>query len=290
MEGTIMHEQLAMNAQEPVIARYYNYDHFSFPWHFHSEYEIIYVKDGHGERFVADSAERFRPGDVFLMGSNVRHFLRSDETYYGGDPHLRVRGVVIQFMRDFMEHAIRDYTGLAHVKSLLEQSERGFYFPPPQNGEIIRRIEALPRRSGLYRITGLLLLLDCMATFSGKRFMSSPHPDINMPEHPGSRIDKILSYLNRHYTENVSLNDVSSRFSMNASAFCRYFRQHTGKSCTGYLQDLRIGYACKLLAGTSYDISRIGMECGYNTTCHFNKIFKRKTSLTPSEYRNKFIR
>jgi AraC-like DNA-binding protein len=286
-----MHEQLtAINGQSPVIARYYDYDHFTYPWHFHSEYEIIYVKEGRGERFVADSVEPFNPGDVILLGSNLHHYMQSSESYYEGNPGLRVKGVVIQFAHDYMSYAINRYADFVHIKSLLNSAKRGFHFPYPQNTDIIRDIEDLPLREGLYRIMNLLLLLDKMATFKDKRFMGSPHFSENTSDFSGNRIEKILSYLNYHYTENVSLNDISSRFSMNASAFCRYFKQKTGKPYIDYIHDLRAGYACKLLVGTSYDISQISIECGYNTICHFNRIFKRKMFLTPSEYRSKFVR
>jgi AraC-like DNA-binding protein len=290
MENPVMHEQLTINEQNPIIARYYDYHHFTYPWHFHNEYEIIYVKEGHGERFVANSVEPFNPGDVILLGSNLHHYMRSGELYYKGSPDLRVKGVVIQFAHDYMSHAINNYADFIHIKSLLNNAERGFYFPYPQNVDIIKHVEDLPLQNGIYRIINLLLLLDKMATFKDKRFIGSLHFSENTSEFSGNRIEKILSYLNYHYTENLSLDDISFRFSMNASAFCRYFRQKTGKSYIDYIQDLRIGYACKLLIGTSYDISRISIECGYNTICHFNKIFKRKISLTPSEYRNKFIR
>jgi AraC-like DNA-binding protein len=285
-----MHEQLTINEQNPIIARFYDYDYFRYPWHFHSEFEIIYVSESHGERFVADSMERFLPGDVILLGSNLPHYMRSNEIYYKNNPELRVKGVVIQFAHDYMSHAINKYAELTHIKLLLNNAKRGFHFPHPQNREIIRDIETLPDYKGFQRIIHLLLLLDKMAVFKDKRLLSSPHFSENINVFFDNRIEKILSFLNYHYLENISLANLSSIFSMNTSAFCRYFKQKTGKSYIHYIQDLRIGHACKLLIGTAYDISLISIECGFNTICHFNKIFKRKTSLTPSEYRNKFIR
>jgi AraC-like DNA-binding protein len=290
MESQIMHEQLTINEQNPIIARYYDYDHFTYPWHFHNEFEIIYVKESHGERFVADSMEYFQPGDVILLGSNLPHYMRSNEIYYKDNPELRVKGVVIQFAHDYMSHAINKYAELTHIKLLLNNAKRGFHFPHPQNQEIIRDIETLPTHKGFQRIIHLLLLLDKMATLKDKRLLGSPHFSENITIFFDNRIEKILSFLNYHYLENIGLDDLSFKFSMNTSAFCRYFKQKTGKSYINYIQDLRIGHACKLLIGTAYDISHIGIECGFNTICHFNKIFKRKTSLTPSEYRNKFIR
>jgi AraC-like DNA-binding protein len=288
MDNQIMHEQLTMNEQDPIIARHYDYEHFTYPWHFHSEFEIIYVSESHGERFVADSMERFQAGDVILLGSNLPHYMRSDELYYQGLPGLRVKGVVIQFAHDYMSHAINKYAELAHIKSLLSNAARGYHFPHPRNREIIREIEALPSHEGLQRIIHLLLLLDKMAAFDDKRLLASPHPGGEIAASSDVRIEKILAFLNYHYLESTSLDALASRFSMNTTAFCRYFKQKTGKSYLHYLQDLRIGHACQLLTGTAYDVARISLECGFNTICHFNKIFKRKTALTPSEYRHKF--
>ena len=57
-----------------------------------------------------------------------------------------------------------------------------------------------------------------------------------------------------------------------------------------YLLDLRIGHACKLLIENKIDITQISIECGFNTITHFNRIFKRNTGLTPSEYKKQFLK
>lgn len=54
--------------------------------------------------------------------------------------------------------------------------------------------------------------------------------------------------------------------------------------------DLRIGYACKLLVENTMDVIQISIECGFNTIAHFNRIFKRNTGLTPTEYRKQFLK
>lgn len=289
MGNAMMHEQLTINEQSPIIVRHYDYERFTYPWHFHSEYEIIYVKEGMGERFVADSMELFSPGDIILLGSNVPHYMRSAEKYYAGDASLRVKGVIIQFAHDYMLHAINRYADLTHIKRFLEKSKRGIYFPYPENMDIIKCIDNLPTYKGVERITNLLLLLDKMANFQPKHILGSPHFGDNLFAFSDDRIQKVLSYNMYHYMENIKLKDIASLVSMNTSAFCRYFKEKTGKSYIHYIQDLRVGYACKLLISTSYDISRISLECGFNTTCHFNKIFKRNTGHTPSDYRRQFL-
>ena len=64
----IINEQLQISESNPIKARYYDYDRFTYPWHFHSQYEIIYVKKSCGRCFVGDCIERFSEGDVVLFG------------------------------------------------------------------------------------------------------------------------------------------------------------------------------------------------------------------------------
>jgi len=69
--------------------------------------------------------------------------------------------------------------------------------------------------------------------------------------------------------------------------FCRFFKSRTQKSLTQFLNELRIGHACKLLQNEEYSVSDVCYECGYNTLANFNKFFKNITGKTPSEYRKK---
>ena len=74
---------------------------------------------------------------------------------------------------------------------------------------------------------------------------------------------------------------------MNPSAFCRFFKANTSKTLKEYIADMRIGYACKLLSDDKMNISEISVACGFETVIHFNRIFKRQTGITPTEYRKK---
>lgn len=82
----IINEQLQISESNPIKARYYDYDRFTYPWHFHSQYEIIYVKKSCGRCFVGDCIERFSEGDVVLFGPSLPHYMRSDDAYHGDNP------------------------------------------------------------------------------------------------------------------------------------------------------------------------------------------------------------
>lgn len=288
MKSNFMHEQLPIDDSQPIIARHYDYKRFTYPWHFHSEYEIIYVKEGHGERFVADNIGTFGAGEIILLGSNLPHYMRSASEYFTEGSSKRVKGVVIQFHKNFMEHSINNYVDLKPIKDLLEEAKRGVLFTTSANENMIAQIEALPLYKGVDRLVNLLLLLNNMTRSNNKRLLGSRQFDNSLSLFADDRLEKVLSYVNYHYTENINLNEIAAKIPMNTTSFCRYFKEKAGKTFMDYILDLRIGYACKLLSDKSMDISQISIASGFNSITHFNRIFKRKTNLTPTEYKKRF--
>jgi len=71
---------------------------------------------------------------------------------------------------------------------------------------------------------------------------------------------------------------------MNPSAFSRYFKRVNRKTLSKYINEIRIGYACKKLKEGDLTITQICYESGYNSLSNFNKQFKNITGKTPSEY------
>ena len=80
----IINEKLPISEAKPIKARYSDYECFTYPWHFHSQYEIIYMKEGFGHCFVGDCIEEFSAGDLILFGTNLPHYMRSDDTFCNG--------------------------------------------------------------------------------------------------------------------------------------------------------------------------------------------------------------
>lgn len=101
MRRPIINEKLPISESNPIKARHYDYDRFTYPWHFHSQYEIIYVKESHGLCFVGDCIEKFSAGDVILFGTNLPHYMRSNDIYGSENVTSRVQGTIIQFEQNF---------------------------------------------------------------------------------------------------------------------------------------------------------------------------------------------
>ena len=242
----MMNEQLPISKSSPLKARFYDYPYFTYPWHFHTEYEIIYVKEGTGMRFVGNNAEKYADGDILLLGSDLPHYMKSDEVYRQEGSTLRTTGTIIQFEKDFMHHAFNYYPHFMKIKNLLEEAQRGIYFPAGCSPRLVDLLESIPVETGVDQITSFLQLLKEMANVASRSVLSTSDFE-NDIIYDGSRIDKIIVYLNKNYTRQIDLNEISSLAAMNPAAFCRFFKSKTGKSFKNYILEMRIGYACKFL-------------------------------------------
>ena len=80
-------------------------------------------------RFVGNNAEKYANGDILLLGSDLPHYMKSDEVYRQEGSTLRTTGTIIQFEKDFMHHAFNYYPHFMKIKNLLEEAQRGFTFP-----------------------------------------------------------------------------------------------------------------------------------------------------------------
>ena len=75
---------------------------------------------------------------------------------------------------------------------------------------------------------------------------------------------------------------------MNTSAFCKFFKNRTGKTFSHILNEIRIGHACKLFIEEGLSVSQVCYSCGYNSLSYFNRKFKAITKYSPMEYRKRF--
>jgi AraC-like DNA-binding protein len=284
----IMNEKLSISESNPIRARHYDYDQFSYTWHFHSQYEIIYVKESNGLCFVGDCIEKYSNGFLILLGSNLPHYMRSSDMYTTGNKNLRVKGTIIQFEKDFMLHAINHYPQFLQIKMLLEESRRGICFSKEVTEKIGQLIETVPNLQGIQQIADFLVILQNMAT-SEKTYMASSAYYEALPSLGNKKIEKIIAFINDNYIRSINLKEIASMAVMNPSAFCRYFKENTGKTFTQYVTDMRIGYACRLLLLKEMDITQICMECGFESVSHFNRTFKRITRFTPTQYQQNIL-
>ncbi|MGN6342867.1 MAG: AraC family transcriptional regulator [Ginsengibacter sp.] len=264
---------------------------FFFPsWHFHPECEIMLVLEGTGIRFVGDSIERFKPGDLVFFGRDIPHFYRSDEEFYQKKPDFVSRAIVLYFREDFLGETFWNLSDIACLKKVINDSKRGIIFKGKVKCEIIKQMEKMDdQKSGLAKVIDLLTILKTMSDAKDYYLLSSMGFTQNANEEECERINNVYQFIIKNYSTNPTLEEVSSIANMSITAFCRYFKSCTNKTYTQFLNEIKIGNACKLLIDNKLSISQICFEIGFNNFTHFNSQFKRIMDLSPRQYQQRHL-
>lgn len=285
----IMHEQVSFPPRTMLKVKWDDFPHFTYPWHFHSEFEIVYILKSTGKRFVADSVEPFHEGDITLMGSNLPHFWKNEDNPENLTGNKRVNAIVVQFHKDFFREEINSYPEFHRINELLTRAARGIYFAGPGREKIGRMLKRLLKLDGLERMLYFIKLLETMANSENYRVLASKAYQLEEHKVLNNRLDKIMHFINTNYQRKITQEEIAVKIGMNTTAFCRYFREKTGKGFIFFVNEMRIGYACKILIENKLSISQICFECGFNNLSNFNRVFKRQTGFTPGEYQQQFI-
>jgi AraC-like DNA-binding protein len=98
------------------------------------------------------------------------------------------------------------------------------------------------------------------------------------------RFNKIYEHIILNFTRLIKLGNDAGIVKICPTAFCRYFKKHPGKTFLSFLNEIRIGHACKLMLENNMSVSSASLESGFNNLSHFNGQFKRIMNQTPTQY------
>jgi AraC-like DNA-binding protein len=170
------------------------------------------------------------------------------------------------------------------IKDLLDKSQRGIQYIGKNRKKLGDQIEKIFKVAGIQRITELILLLEMMANTKEYKYHASIGYSKSINTYDFYRFNKIHEHILLNFTKPIRLEDVANKVNVCPTAFCRYFKKHTGKTFLSFLNEIRIGNACKLIVEDHITISMASMASGFNNLSHFNDQFKRVMKLTPTEY------
>ena len=249
-------------------------------WHFHPEIEIVYVNKGKGKRHIGNHISYFNNSQLVLIGSNLPHIGYMDRMTTNGSETL------IQFKPDFLGEHFFKIPEMAAISNLFERGKKGIRFNIDIKQRIGTKIEELVNVEGAERIVSFLEILNDLATTDDYTLLNADGFAFEALPQDSNKIEKIYKYINHHYTDHISLDEVADLVSMTIPAFCRYFKKSTGKTFTKLVNEYRVVHATKLLTETDVSITDVCFECGFNNFSHFNKLFKEFTGKSASKYRN----
>lgn len=258
---------------------------FGCVWHFHPEIEITLVTKGGTHRWVGDKLTPLKPGDLVMLGSNLPHDYRNDLTDRPKGKKGSVESLVIQFLPSFLGEGWFHKRSLEPVRQLFERSRLGLEV----TGATRDRADDLVRRTivakGLVRLTLTLELLQLLSTSKELKRIASPGFEISTEKRKDDRVGTACDYIEQHLAEPLYLHDLASQTGLSESAFSRLFKVCTNKTVPQWINEARIGRACRLLAETDHPVYHIASECGFPSWANFQRQFRRAQGRSPQVYR-----
>lgn len=283
-----MLEHLEPAHQETFFASNFDYPYFGTPWHYHPEYELVLVVKSQGKRFVGNAVSEFKDGDLTLLGPNLPHLYRNPPEYYCGDPSFRAQSIVIHFTEKSLGADFVSLPQLQKVRRLFELSGQGIDFFGETKQQVIQQMYRLLNTLGFRRLIILMEILDMLSETQDYKLISGPGI-VGHNAFESERLNSIFQYILKNFDKIIKLEDVAARVHMTRSSFCRFFREHTKRSFSDFLIDVRLGHAAKLLVEGKETVTEVAFRCGYNNLSNFNRQFKRKFDLTPKQYRELYF-
>jgi AraC-like DNA-binding protein len=252
------------------------------PWHYHPECEITYINKGSGVLFIGDQVLNYKQDTLIMIGPNLPHEWRSDSKE---NPDFQSQTFAVHFNKNFPGAEFYKIPEAAAVNHLLEQSVRGIKINDANTKSIVKdKMMQLLNTRGLERISLLFSIFNNIVSCEEIELLSSLIFVNSIDEGQNHRMNKIYKYVMDHFRDQISVEEIASQVHMTTTSFCRFFKQRTNKSFIQYVNDIRVGYACKLLLQEDFNISQIAYESGFENLSNFNKQFKKIKNLTPRQF------
>lgn len=252
-------------------------------WHYHAQYELIYITKSTGIRFVGDSVSHFAPGDLVLVGPYLPHLWRNDASYYEEQKKNNVLTFVTKFNRNFLGEETFRIPAFQEIAKLLSDSKYGVSFGKETSDflhdELINMENVTPAEQRIK----FLNILHHLSLSENRTLLSSSDMRQFATENE-QKIDEVLKFISDNYTSYITLNDVAKVACMTSNSFCRFFKRMTNKSFTEFLNEVRVRNASRLLIENNLSIAEVGYTVGFNTPTNFSKRFKQIMGCTPSNF------
>ncbi|MHA4845063.1 AraC family transcriptional regulator [Flavitalea antarctica] len=280
-------EHLPREAEESFVVKGFDYKYFPTPWHYHPEYELVLVLESSGKRFIGDHISDFSAGNLAFLGPNLPHLYRNDSEYYASRSKLRARSIVIHFLETSLGNDFLSLPEAKSLRSLFSKSARGLEVSGKTHKIVSEKMQELISVTGMRRWLTLAEILLILAESRDCKYISH-ETIIGHNSKESERLNKVFEFVLKRFDTEINISEVARLVNMAENSFSRYFSQRTRKTFSGFVNEIRLSHASKLLIETQKSISEICFECGFNNLSNFNRQFLQMYGLSPLSYRKQY--
>ena len=251
--------------------------HVEAPLHRHDAWELLCVVYGFGKRTAGDTVQDFAAGDIVLIPPNMIH--RWDFSPDSADESGHIHYLMVAFKHTFVERCVATFPEVRNRLANITFPDNALCFSGASAHVLRKRLESMRPLNELERLSAMLLLL-C------ELFTASDHTLAGRPmriERNVQRMQTVCTFVMRNFRRTITLEEAAAVAGMNRSAFCTFFRKHTGQTFVDYLNAYRVDLACHLLEREGLSVTEACYASGFNDAAYFCRTFKRYKGIPPSK-------
>ncbi|MBR4726187.1 MAG: helix-turn-helix transcriptional regulator [Lachnospiraceae bacterium] len=257
----------------------------SVMWHWHDDLELILISEGNIAVGVGTDVENMCAGDACFINSGILHSVwRADDNacFYRSivfQPRLIGSMESIYWIRYVRPLSAPDFPQMIRFRAS-HQNEAEIISLLSQAWETAAQDKEGYEIEVRYIMTKLLCRIALFSPGVPQRLSGKEYRDME-------RIKQMLSWLEEHFSENVTVKQIAQSGNISESECLRCFKRNIGCSPIQYLVRYRLRQAAAMIAATDQNISDIAVACGFLDMSYFSRSFKILYSMTPTEYKAK---
>lgn len=259
--------------------------YFDHPFHYHQLCELVWLEKSYGKLVVGDYVGNFAENELVFKHAGLPHLWRCDAEFYHAGTQLCTKATTIYFPPDLIPEITDDPSCNLLYRELTAKAARGLRFYGAARKSMIELIKGMTDSAAFGQLSCFMQIMDIMTTTQEYELLASVSYRNVTNTVDLDRFNDVYQFLLQNFGKEITLQEVAAVCNMAPNSFCRFFKSKTQKTFMRFLNELRIGHACKLLQNENNFVKDICYESGYNNPVNFYKFFKLITGLTPMEYR-----
>ena len=256
------------------------FDFHCIEWHWHREFEFLYVESGQVLCGIGEKQIILSEGDAIFINSKILH------RFYASSG-----GVIPNFV--CMPELIAPENSLVYKKYILpiissNMSFQRFQSVEPWQAKIIQimiKIMETQENEKIRELSTLALLQNLWQIFYENVKLSDKEKMQTVDEAAQKRVQLMMQYIHENYKQGLSLNEIASHIGVSKSTALHLFQRFLHTTPVNYLIEYRLQAASRLLKNTNKKVKTIAYESGFHNVDYFCRLFKNRYHVTPSEYR-----
>ncbi len=272
---------------KPFVIRKISLPSFSTDFHFHNECQLVYVVSGTGTRIIGDSVESYQEGDLAFVGPNVPHVWYSKTSDNQEDTMAVSLALFINPVT--VAENLKPFIDTQALATFFEQSARGINIVGAKREVISTILQEAIHQKEVSLLASFLKIVELLMDSEDIIWLNDASLLKTYSSNNQGRVSKLMHFIQENFRTEITLEQAASVADLQLHSFCRFFKQLTHHTFSDFLNEVRIGFACKLLQQSDLPITQVAYECGYSNISYFNRTFKKIHGVSPRDYRQRLM-